>query len=151
MRPQRKINSLESAPKSTAVSLCIYCTRSFVLLRCAEQGNFNVIIVSRDSDYGVTIAKETYINDWLLREFRNRVSKKRQITLTPRLSEALEVLKVQISAEEEKVEEELVEASEENRIAAAAPSTIRDKYFDEWLKTMQQKMRDVDAQRVVSR
>jgi len=90
------------------------------LLRCAEQGNFNVIIVSRDSDYGVTIAKETYINDWLLREFRNRVSKKRQITLTPRLSEALEVLKVQISAEEEKVEEELVEASEENRIAAAA-------------------------------
>src|SRR5262245_14240048 len=103
----------------------------------------------RSRGFGLTV--ESGVNDWLLREFRDRVSKKRQINLTPRLSEALEVLKVQISAEREKVEEEFVEASEENRIAAAAPSTIRDKYFEEWVKTMQQKMRDVDAQRIVSR
>jgi hypothetical protein len=56
---------------------------------------------------------------------------------------------VPISAEQEKVE-----APEEKRIASNAPITISEKYFDDWVKTMQQKFRefrDAEAHRITRR
>jgi len=109
------------------------------IVKCAAQGSYNVIVVSRDSDYGVTFGKEAYINDWLRQEFRARISKKRQITLTARLAEALERVQVRVSAEEEKVEEELVEASQEKRGYGSVA-------FAEWMKHLEENLKEIERQ-----
>jgi len=76
------------------------------IIHCAIESGQNVVVVTRDSDFGATYGKVTVLNDWLEQEFHKRVSKKRQIILTNRLSEGLKaagigVTKVEIDAEEE--------------------------------------------------
>ena len=43
---------------------------------CLSQ-NAEILICSRDSDFGVTLGNSNYVNDWLKEEFRDRVSKSR--------------------------------------------------------------------------
>lgn len=78
------------------------------IVDCAIQQKKNVIIASRDSDYGVTIDDNSYLNDWLHQEFKARASKKRQVVLTSRLAEAFKLMTVQVTAEEEREEENLI-------------------------------------------
>lgn len=87
------------------------------IVRCAKPDKRDVVIVSRDSDYGVTIGKESYINDWLLTEFRARVSKQGQVKLTARLSMALKWLEVPVTPGEVEGEEELIESARKERAA----------------------------------
>ncbi len=70
-----------------------------------------LVIVSRDSDYGVTFDGRTVINDHLRQEFIERVSKKRKVLLFSKLSEALKLFSVPISPEEEQEEKELIRES----------------------------------------
>ena len=81
------------------------------IVKCAEQGEYHVIIVSRDPDYGVTFGGKAYISDWLARISWERVGKKSQVILTSKLTEAFKRVSVRLSKEEEQVEEELVEQS----------------------------------------
>jgi hypothetical protein len=74
------------------------------IVHCASETGADVVIVSRDSDYGVTLEGESYLNDWLLREFRERVSQKRKIQLFTKLTEALKQFQIKITKEEEKAE-----------------------------------------------
>ncbi|KQZ00281.1 hypothetical protein ASD45_04960 [Pseudolabrys sp. Root1462] len=83
----------------------------------------NVIIVSRDGDYGLTRGQDTFINDWLQMEFKERVSRKRKLELTSRLSVALKKIDVQVAAKD---------VAEEDRVAdetlpelVARPTRIR--------------------------
>lgn len=69
----------------------------------------NIIVVSRDSDYGISFDGKSYINDWLAQEFKDRVSKKRSVQLTDRLSNAFKALAETVTQEMEEVEEELIE------------------------------------------
>lgn len=80
------------------------------IIRCAKEGEANqhVLIVSRDGDYGAVYNGSAYLNDWLYREFKDRVSKKRKIKLTPRLTEALKLLDETVSEEDEREEEEII-------------------------------------------
>jgi hypothetical protein len=64
--------------------------------------------VSRDSDYGITVAGEPVINDWLLQEFKDRVSRKRKVQLTDRLAEAFKRASIKVSKAEEKEEQVLI-------------------------------------------
>lgn len=79
----------------------IYC--------CTElKGKF--IIVSRDSDYGIHYNNEAFLNDALKSEFRDRVGQK-SITYTTKLSEALKLLEVSVTPQEESEEEEILSNS----------------------------------------
>src|SRR5882724_9428050 len=74
------------------------------IVECGKQANRDVIVVSRDSDYGiVNRGKEVYLNDWLAFEFAERAPG-RKVTLARELSHALKALNVTISDAEVKEE-----------------------------------------------
>jgi ribosomal protein S27AE len=75
---------------------------------CAKNTGAEIHIASRDSDYGVTFENKAYINDHLLQEFRERISRQRGIFLHVRLSEALKLFAVQVTQEEEEEEENII-------------------------------------------
>jgi PIN domain len=77
------------------------------MIHCATQRKSGLVIVSRDSDYGVTEDDKSYINDHLRQEFSERVSRKRGLVLCSRLSEALKLFAVRVSAEEAEAEKQL--------------------------------------------
>jgi hypothetical protein len=79
-------------------------------LRSTE--NHHVLIVSRDGDYGITYNGKAILNDWLRREFKERVSLKRKIELTNRLTDALRKLAEQVSEEDESEETMLLNEPE---------------------------------------
>lgn len=79
------------------------------IVHCAQQTPAEVVIVSRDSDFGVTLENESFLNDWLVQEFKARTSIKRQIRLYSRLSEALKLFELPVTPEEEKEEAEIAQ------------------------------------------
>jgi hypothetical protein len=81
------------------------------MIHCANDSNAELVIVSRDSDYGVVFENQAYVNDHLRQEFSERVSKKRKLLLYTKLSEALKHFAVPVSKKEEEAEAELVEAA----------------------------------------
>ncbi len=78
---------------------------------CKEE-NANAIIVSRDGDYGVTYNEKSYINDWLSSEFKERVNKRKTVTLYDSLSSALKELKVRVTQAEEDEERRMIKRLE---------------------------------------
>jgi hypothetical protein len=78
------------------------------MVNCAIKQAAGLVIVSRDSDYGITIENKSYINDHLRHEFSDRVSRKRKLLLFTSLSAALKVFDVAVSEKEAAVEEELL-------------------------------------------
>lgn len=78
------------------------------MIHCANKNNAELVIVSRDQDYGLEIEKTVYINDHLKQEFSERVSKKRKLLLYNRLSEGLKHFEIPVTAEEEAVETEII-------------------------------------------
>ena len=65
------------------------------LVACATAHNAELVVVSRDSDYGITIDGTSLINDHLAQEFSGRVSKRRKVTLFAKLSGAVKHWNVQ--------------------------------------------------------
>lgn len=74
------------------------------LVKCAELSGKDIIIVTRDTDFGVAYEGESVLNDWLHQEFKERISQKRGIYLTDRLSAAFKALSYPVT--DEMVEEE---------------------------------------------
>ncbi len=58
------------------------------IVQCATERNVDVVVASRDKDYGVTLDDEAIMNDWLQAEFKRRVGRGRRARLTPNLSTA---------------------------------------------------------------
>jgi len=56
------------------------------IIDCAKRKNSDVIIVSRDNDYGQHLTDKSIINEWLSVEFKERVNTRKKITLTNKLS-----------------------------------------------------------------
>lgn len=79
------------------------------VVHCAAEYGKNVIIVSRDSDYGVLHQNESLLNDALAQEFRERISHKRKILLTDKLTHAFKEASIAVTKNEEKEERELLE------------------------------------------
>lgn len=100
------------------------------IIKCAQTSNENhhILIVSRDGDYGITYGNETILNDWLRREFKDRVSRKRKIELTNKLTVALKKLAEVVSIEDEKEEERVLqEPPPYNRSDRSATSELLSK------------------------
>lgn len=80
------------------------------MIHCATTQNAELVIVTRDSDYGIHFENKAYVNDHLRQEFSERVSRRRKILLYSRLSDALKHFAVPITAQEVLAEAEIVEA-----------------------------------------
>lgn len=79
------------------------------IVQCAINSGKHIIIVTRDKDYGAIYKGNSFLNDWLRQEFSQRVSRKRKIILTEKLSMALRMVHAAVTKEMEE---------EENRIIA---------------------------------
>lgn len=80
------------------------------MIECCSRSidNSNLLIVSRDSDYGSIRGGNIYLSDWLRREFKERVSKKRKIEITNRLTVAIKRLSETVTKELEDVESMII-------------------------------------------
>lgn len=90
------------------------------IIHCAKNNNCNVIIVSRDSDYGHTYDGEQFVNDWLAQEFKERVSRKKKVILTNKLTSAFKTASIKVSKKEEDDENQLID-----EITATSSTTIQ--------------------------
>jgi len=88
------------------------------MVHCCKLKNKDLIIVSRDSDYGIEHSKQLYINDWLLQEFKERVNRKKNVLLTNRLTRAMDALCVPVDEAEKEEEQYLIDTS----ASSASPS-----------------------------
>jgi len=74
------------------------------IVKCAAESGKHVMIVTRDTDYGAIYDGKSYLNDWLKQEFSERVSNKRKIILTDKLSVGLKVVHAAVTKEMEEEE-----------------------------------------------
>jgi hypothetical protein len=89
------------------------------VIQCAKasKGRESIIIVSRDGDYGAKLGHQIILNDWLRLEFKERVSQKRNIELTDRLSNALKKLDVSITNKDLAEENRLLKETDDLNVA----------------------------------
>jgi len=78
------------------------------ILDTAKLMSSDVLIVSRDGDYGLVRDNAYHLNDWLFQEFKSRVSPKKKAELTPSISAALKRLDVRVTAAEEREEQNII-------------------------------------------
>ena len=99
------------------------------IVECAVHSEKSIIIVTRDTDYGANLKSESFINDWLQEEFKERALPGSEIFLTTRLSEAFKTINVSVS--EDMVEEES-RILEEHRDFGPSDNTdsVTNKIFD---------------------
>jgi hypothetical protein len=82
------------------------------IVRCAVDEKARIVIVSRDSDYGLSHKKDKSLNAWLRQEFRDRVGR-RKIVLTDRLAVAYREAGITFSSKEAEEERDQLEEREE--------------------------------------
>lgn len=78
------------------------------IVHCAAESGKDIIIVTRDTDYGISYDGQFFLNDWLKLEFQERISRKRKIILTDRLADAFKRVAIPVSAAAEKEERDLL-------------------------------------------
>jgi hypothetical protein len=83
------------------------------IMNCAKESRKNIVIVSRDADYGSQYEDKSILNDWLSQEFKERTSRKRKIVLTDRLTQAFKMIAVPVTKAQEKEEKELLTSDSE--------------------------------------
>ena len=119
------------------------------MIHCAKLQNAELVIVTRDSDYGISHEGKSYINDHLRQEFSERVSKKRKLLLYGRLSDALRHFAVPVTPKEEIAETEIVEAQplvqQEVETKGAPPAPITGAEIIQMLQEFTMRMRDARA------
>lgn len=74
------------------------------IIKCAQMTGKNIILVTRDTDFGAIDETDSYLNDWLKQEFKQRVGARRKFVLTDKLSKAFQLLQIPVS--KEMIEEE---------------------------------------------
>ena len=94
------------------------------VVACAISSGKDIVIVSRDSDYGEKYGGKRILNDWLTLEFRERVSRRRRLVLTEELSEAFKLVKVKVSEAAQSEEKELLETLNATAHAQAAAIAV---------------------------
>jgi hypothetical protein len=78
------------------------------IIDCAKRKGGHVIIVSRDGDYGYVYGKDLYVNDWLQKEYRERIGQCSKIVLTNAITTALSIMGMQVPPEVKKAEQDLI-------------------------------------------
>lgn len=85
---------------------------------CAIRRGGHVIIVSGDKDYGRAHGGQVFLNDWLKREYKERVPGRTKIVLTNHLSSAFSLMNVRVPKEVIVAEASIVQ--EEQTLSATA-------------------------------
>lgn len=80
------------------------------IIHCCNASSCGVVIVTRDGDYGAPVGGKLVLNDWLREEFRDRVSSRRKIVLTDKVTDGLKELAVPVTRQEEEATERLAPA-----------------------------------------
>lgn len=75
------------------------------IVECARKRNRGVVIVSRDSDYGVKSGDSFIVNDWLKKEFSERVSARQKLILTNSLSEGFKLASI-VNVDQSEIEKD---------------------------------------------
>ena len=105
------------------------------MIECANAESAGLVIVTRDSDYGVDFEGKHYLNEHLRHEFSDRVSQQRKVVLCRLLSEALKHFNVAVTAAEVKEEQQLVETEAasptKGGLLSAAQAVIRQQLIEE--------------------
>jgi predicted nucleic acid-binding protein len=83
------------------------------IIKCAETSKKHIIIVTRDTDFGAIHENESYLNDWLKQEFKQRISQQRKLVLTDKLSRAFQYLEIPVTKEMIEEEEKVIKISHE--------------------------------------
>jgi hypothetical protein len=117
------------------------------MVHCAMQQNAELVIVTRDADYGLHYENRSYINDHLRQEFSERVSQKRSLLLYSRLSDALKHFSVPVTPKEELAEAEIVEAQAGNPAVQGASEVQGDQSWSEINALIRQVRQKVEAAR----
>tara|TARA_B110000238_G_C16013583_1_gene389996 strand:+ start:47 stop:895 length:849 start_codon:yes stop_codon:yes gene_type:complete len=78
------------------------------IIQCAKESKKDIIIVTRDSDFGINYDNKMFLNDFLNLEFKERISRKRKIVLTDRLGNAFKMISLAVTQEMEDAEDELI-------------------------------------------
>lgn len=86
------------------------------IIHCAKNCDKNIVIVTRDSDYGVFHNNKGYLNDWLQIEFKERISQQRKIILTDKLSKGFELLNIPVTQEMRDEERNVIERPRHQKI-----------------------------------
>jgi PIN domain len=84
------------------------------MLHCVDKSQRDLIVVTRDSDYGESVDGQAALNDWLSEEFTDRTEGKRNVALTAKLSEAFQAIAVPVSPQEVAEEDELIKTRPSN-------------------------------------
>jgi hypothetical protein len=96
------------------------------IIHCAKNCSKDIVIVSRDSDYGVVSNKEAILNDWLRQEFKERAGANATLVLTNLLTEGFKRASIQVTQQEEAEEQKHVEQTRTTDMFAKAYSTFTD-------------------------
>jgi predicted nucleic acid-binding protein len=83
------------------------------IIKCAETTKKHIIIVTRDTDFGAIHENDSYLNDWLKQEFRQRISQQRKLILTDKLSKAFKLVEIPVTQEMIDEEENVIKLSSE--------------------------------------
>jgi hypothetical protein len=78
------------------------------IIDCASRSDKHIILVTRDNDFGINYNDTSFLNDWLQVEFRERISQKRKIILTDKLSKAFKLVEIPVTAEMIEEENEVI-------------------------------------------
>jgi len=78
------------------------------IIHCAKEKNQDVVIVSRDTDYGCWHNNGMIINDWLSQEFKERVNRRKKVTLTDKLTEGFKLADITVKQKEIEDEAEVI-------------------------------------------
>ncbi len=104
------------------------------IVECVGNSNRDLIIVSRDADYGVTIGGDSYLNDWLLQELRERTRMSRKVLLFDRLSMALRNIEIEVTIEEANAEDEAAKSKGDGSAWRYAVDEVWGSAVKEWIE-----------------
>jgi len=99
------------------------------IIKVAETTKKHIIIVTRDTDFGAIHENESYLNDWLKQEFRQRISQQRKLILTDKLSKAFKLVEIPVTKEMVEEEENVIKVSSEQ---------YKQKLYNEMLKRLRE-------------
>lgn len=81
------------------------------IIKCANDTGKNIILVTRDTDYGADYEGELYLNDWLSQEFKERVSRRKKLILTDKLSKAFDYVNIHVTKDMIEEEQNIIDQS----------------------------------------
>jgi predicted nucleic acid-binding protein len=104
------------------------------IIKCAETSGKHIIIVTRDKDFGAIYDNNSYLNDWLRQEFRQRISQQRKLILTDKLAYAFKLVQIPVTEEMEEEENKVIEFSNtqyESKILQELARKLRALHIDD--------------------